>query len=433
MSTFQMPGAVAAATDDIFLEFILPGLHIQYVKNTKVYDRFKTDTKKVVGKKVTFKCLTKGAASARPSSSSSFPTPRQGSYDEFTLYMKRAMYAQLQFDGLAIACGKGEGAIMDILKAEVKGQEIYISNKLNRQMWGDGSGRLALVYGAVSNSTTVYVDGFNHGVSTSDYTNPAQYLAEGQLVDFYDSSGNLEAEEIEISTIVDNEDGTATLTMAEAITVSDNGYIFDHDTYASSQGAGTGVPMGLMGIINASDPYTGITSTDFQGVDRATNVWARAQSMNMGVSATVITNAKLLKLIQKCEQYGRIKVILTNDRIWNAMYELWESDKTMPNDPVYWGGTTGIHFYGGRTGKIPIIWDVDAPDEKVFVIDDDHIKVYAPPSMKSGMTYIPGDSGILSRVSGKDEWVASLVWYNNIGCEKPQAQGVLNYVKHAAS
>ena len=419
----------ADATDKLFLEYILPGLNVEIRENTTVYDRFKTDTQHMAGKYAVFKALTASPKSARPSSSTTMPTAKQGTYDEFILYMKRGMYAQLQFDNLAIACGKGEGAVMDVLESEIQAITIYMSNKLNKQFWGDGSGRLAQLSAATSNDPTVVINGPSFGQDSNYYTNPGNYIADGMGVDIYDTSGNLEAEDVEISSLTDSGDGTATMEMTTSVTASNDSWIFDHDTYAASQAAGTGVPQGLSGIIEATDPLTGITSTDFQGVDRATNTWAQAQEVDM--EDGVFTNRKILELVQECEKFGRVNALITNAPIWNSMYEKWEADKMMPNEKAYWGGTEGLAFYGGRKGKIPIIYDTDCPDNQIFAIDDSVLKVYAP--TKNGMTWLPGDNGILTHVQGKDETVASLVWYYNFGTTKPRALGKLYDVKHAAT
>ena len=426
MSVFHLSNS---AQTKLFNEYVLPGVNIEVRENSKLYGRFKSDTQHSVGKYSVFKAMVAFATSARPSSTSELPAPKQGTYDEFILYMKRGMYAQLQFDGLTMACQKGKGAVVDVLQQEIENISIYMANKLNKQFWGDGSGRLAQLYAAVSNSVTAIVDGPYFGQDSNEYTNPANYLEEGMDVDFYSTAGALEDENNTISAIVDNEDGTATLTMSRALTATNNAYIFDHDTYAASQAAGTGVPQGLMGIIDDADPYTGITQTDFQNVDRGTYKWARAQVVDMG--SVAITSAKMLKLVHQVERYGRVKALWTNDIIWRSYYQILESDKTMPNQKAYWGGLEGLAFYGGRKGAIPILYDTDCPDNRMFAIDDAHLAVYAP--TESGLTWLPGDNGILTRIQGKDESTASLVWYYNFGCRKPQAQGVLENIKHAAS
>ena len=428
MSVFNLN---AAAVSTLFNEYILPGVQDELYHNTKLYGRWgDANTKDCYGTYAVFKCMTAAAKSVRPSSSSTFPTAKQGTYDQFRLYMKRALYASLQFDNFSIACSKGQGAVTDVVKQEMEGIKTQIGNKLNRQFWGDGSGRLATINGAVSNSTSVEVDGPYFGQDSNWYTNPANYLDEGQQVDIYDTSGNLEAEDVEITTILDNGDGTATLTMAEAVTCSDNSYFFDHDTYAASQVAGTGVPMGLRGIINTADPYTGITETAFQNVDRDTYKWARAQTVAMG--SVAVTNRKILETIQKVDKFGRVEVIFCNEPIWNSYYENLETDKTMPNEKDMWGGLTGLYFYGGKKGAIPILSDSDCPDNTMFMFDDKILKVYSP--TKTGMMWLPGDSGnILSQVQGKDEKSANLLWYSNFGSPKPQALGYLSAIKHSSS
>jgi hypothetical protein len=421
-----------STTDKLFLEYIKPGLHIELYKNTTLYDRFKTDTDSCLGKYGVMKLLTSTPKSARPSSSSTFPTADQGVYNEFIFYMKRAMYASLQFDGLAIATGKGAGAVMEVVKAETEGMMFYIANKLNKQFWGDGSGRLATVDSASSASTAISIDNRYFGLDSNEYTLAHQWLEDGMYIDIRDSStGNLEVEDVEISSIADVADGTSTLTMASAQTVTDNSEVFDHDTYASSEAAGTGVPMGLSGLISTANPTVGITATAlFQNINRSSNTYAQAQTWAHG--SVAITNQAILKAIQKCERYGNISVIIMNDILWRAYYTILEADKTMPNEPAFWGGLTGLSFFGGRNKKIPVIYDEDCPDQTIYFVDDSKIKISAP--TKAGMDWLPGDSGhILTRVQGKDEYVANLRWYYNMTTNMPRALGYISGVKHAAS
>jgi len=424
-----------------FLEYVKPGLEVMWYNNTTIYDRFKTDTDTCLGKYGVQKVIYAAPKSARPSSSSTFPTADSSSYNEFTFYMKRGMYASLQFDGLAEACGKGAGAVKELVKSETENLMGYIPNKLNKQFWGDGSGRLAILSAGISASTTGYVDGDTtnwglFGIDSNYYTAPSKYLFEGMSVDIYSSAGVLEAEDVKISTIAEGGAGTDTLTFAETITASANSFIFDHDTYASTEAAGTGVPMGLQGIISSSNPYIGITaSSAFQGINRSNYSWACGQVFNMGAAIgtpAVVTETKLLECIQKVEKWGKCDVILTNDIIWRVLFEILKADKTMPNDPGLWGGLSGIKFFAGKSKSTPIIYDEDCPDGRIYFIDDGSIKISAPD--KSGLTWLPGDNGnILYRVQGKDEHAANLRWYYNMTISRPKANGYLRYVKHASS
>jgi hypothetical protein len=416
----------------LFLEYIKPGLNVELVKNTVVYDRFKTDKEAVMGKYGVMKLLTSSAKSARPSSTTSYPTALQSTYDEFIFYLKRGLYASLQFDGLALAVGKGAGAVKELVRAELDSQKIYIANKLNRQFWGDGSGRLAQVNAAVAASTSVIVDSPIFGIDANDYTPASNYLEDGIMVDIV--NGTTGAKEVTggtISSIALGGGATDTLTMSAAVTCAADSWVFDTDTYSAAEAAGTGVPMGLRGIINTANQTCGITlTTAFQGINRINYTFAQAQAFNM--SSAAVTNKKILECIQKLEKWGRVSTIITNGPIWRALYVILEADKTMPNEKVYWGGTSGINFYGGKARAIPIIYDDDCPDGSMYFIDDSTIKVVSP--MDSGLDYDRGDAGgILQKVQGKDEYAAHMKWYYNMTCNIPRANGYIYGIKHKES
>lgn len=420
-----------SATDKLFLEYITPGLHIQFVENTKLYDRFKTKTETCLGRHGIMKVQTSAAKSARPSSTSTFPTAKQGRYNEFLFYMKRGMYATLQFDGLAIACGKGKGAVKEIIQTEIDGQMIYIANRMNRQYWGDGSGRLAQLSAAVADTTTAYVDGPLHGQDTNEYTDPSLYLDEYMDLDVYNDDDVRQASEVELTTIVAGGAGTDTLTIGESITVDDDSYFFDVDTFATSEGPGTGVPVGLYAIINSANQTVGTTlTTAFQNINRIGNTWAQAQMFDNGTA--VITNKAVLSDLHKLEKHGRISVLITNGAIWRNWAEILWGDKTMPNDPVFWGGIAGMGFYGGNKQLLPIIWDDDCPDQRLYYIDDSKIVISSPNA--AGLEWLPGDSGhILYRVQGKDEYAANLRSYYNMTTNRPQALGCRYGITHTSS
>jgi len=424
----------------LFLEYIKPGLEVALYENTTVYDRFKTNTEDVKGKYGITKVLTTTPKSFRASNTSSFPTADQGYYKEFLYYMKRGGYGTLQFDGLAMACGKGAGAVKELVKAEIDALMLYIPSKLNKQFWGDGSGRLAITSAASVSSATVTVDGDStnwgrFGIDSNEYTNPSQYLFEGMSVDIY-AAGVVYATDVKISSIALGGAGTDTLTMENVVNVPNNAFLFDHNTYVATEAAGTGVPMGLYGICESANPYVGTTaSSAFQGVDRGSNVWATAQMFNMGTAIGtpgVVTDKQILKVIQKVERFGPVEVIMTNDSIWRALFEILKADKTMPNDPGYWGGLTGIKFYGGKSTAVPIVYDEDCPDGRAYFWGKNAIQITSPDKM--GLDWLPGDSGnILSRVQGKDEFAANMRWFYNMTARSPRNIGVLRYIKHASA
>ena len=426
--------------DKLFLEYVLPGLQKGFYTNSKLYDRFKTSTESVLGKYGVMKVESNNATSFRASNSTAYPTAAHPSYAEFTFYMKR-LYGKLDFDGLLVALSKGEGAVKELVKAETESLMGYIPRKLNKYYWGDGSGRLAIISNAAT-GTAPTVDGDTtnwglFGIDSNGYSNPSQYLFTNMEIDSYTTAPAQELNSVTITAISQGGAGTDTLT-TDSGTYTNNSFILDEDVYAATEAAGTGVPMGLYGIVSASNPYIGTTaSSAFQGVNRSTagNEWANAQVFSMGSAITtpaVVTETKMLQVVQACEKWGTVKVIITNEFVWRALYEILKADKTMPNDPGFWGGTTGIKFYAGRGNAIPIIWDEDCPDGRMYFLDDSTIKVSAP--VKNGLTFEPGSSGhILTKREDYDVYTANLKFYYNLTCSKPRANGLLQYVKHSST
>jgi hypothetical protein len=424
--------------DHFFLEYVLPGLEKGFYTNSKLYDRFKTNTESCLGKYGVIKVNTVNATSFRAASSTAYPTSRNAVYDEFQFYMKR-MYGKLDFDGLLVACSQGKGAIKELVKSATESLMDFIPRKMNKVYWGDGSGRLACLAGDVT------VDGGGtgwglFGIDSNGYSNPSQYLFQNQQIISYTAAVAAEYTDSLITAISLGGAGTDTLSITDTgvATGVDGSLILDYGTYAATEAAGTGVPMGLAGIISSSNPYVGVTATSaFQGVNRSTagNEWANGQVFSMGSALTtpaVVTEEKILQVLQSVEKWGTTKVILTNPFIWRALFSILKADKTMPNDPGLWGGLTGIKFYGGKSNAVPIIYDEDCPDGRMYFIDDSTIKISAP--TKNGLTFEPGSSGhILTKREDYDEYTANLKFYYNMTCNKPQANGLLRYVKHASA
>ena len=424
--------------DHFFNEFVLPGMEKGFVSNSKLYDRFKTNTESCLGKYGIIKVNTISAASFGPSGTTAYPTALHPAYDEFKFFMKR-IYGKLDFDGLSVACSQGKGAIKELVKNETESMLEFIPRKMNKLYWGDGSGRLACIASGTG-TTSLVVDGGStgwglFGIDSNGYSNPSQYLFLNQRIISYTTGPAAEITDNTITGISAGGAGSDTLTVTSG-TWADGSLIMDYNTYVTADAAGTGVPMGLAGIVDTANQTCGVTSTSlWQGVERSANTWAQGQVFNMGsslTSPTVVTEEKILQVLQSAEKWGTTKVILTNPFIWRALFGILKADKTMPNDPGLWGGLTGIKFYGGKSNAVPIIYDEDCPDGRMYFLDDSTIKISAP--VKNGLTFEPGANGhILTKREDYDEYTANLKFYYNMTCNKPQANALLRYVKHASA
>ena len=101
----------------------------------------------------------------------------------------------------------------------------------------------------------------------------------------------------------------------------------------------------------------------------------------------------------------------------------------MPNDPGYWGGTTGINFYAGKGKPIPVIYDDDTPDQTMYILNDRVIQTIMPKG--GGLDWLKGTDGkVLSRVQGRDSYFANLRSYYNMSCSNPRAVGIFTGITH---
>ncbi len=160
----------------------------------------------------------------------------------------------IELTNFLIAAGKGnDKAFMSALDSEMSDARVAGLKDGNRQAFGDGTGQLALVNGAVANSVTVTVD-----------TPGVQYFFPGMRVDFYNST----TPEVTNALISSISETNSTITLSAAVTLTDNDIIVKAGIKTSAPSDGKEM-MGLAGISDNNSLFT-----TFQGLSRATyDIW----------------------------------------------------------------------------------------------------------------------------------------------------------------
>jgi len=180
-----------------------------------------------------------------------FRANESGTKKQFSISSKINIWP-VEITNYAIAISKGsEHSFMSGLDREMKEALTAFKKDENRQCFGPGTGQLCLVNGAITNSTSLVVD-----------TPGGQYLLPGMRIDIVTAlNGTVEASNVKISSISDDE---LTITLATAVTVSNNSLVF-------RSGVGSNAPTDgkeMMGLEGMSDDNTIFTT--FQGLSRAT-------------------------------------------------------------------------------------------------------------------------------------------------------------------
>lgn len=147
--------------------------------------------------------------------SATLPTAGNQSYDQAIVPIKWTFSRGQLTDQVIEATASNKAAAAQALAAEMQGVKKDCAEQLNRQFWGDGSGNLAVVKGAVSADATVILDGQISGETATGH------LKVGQEIEFWKSADGAQeeaAKTITVASITDHE----TFEASEAITLTDN-------------------------------------------------------------------------------------------------------------------------------------------------------------------------------------------------------------------
>ena len=319
---------------------------------------------------------------------------------ETVLFLKRAQMFTMKFDGFALeSADGGKGAAMDPEEFEKKGLFVTIGDQLSRQIMGDGSGRLAQANGLGSTTATLVVD---HPY----YAKATKFLKKNKVIDIYDGASQ-EVNSIKIASV----DSLVQVTLASTQTWSDDAWILDEDVFTTTELAGKGEMMGMMGIISDADPPYPNASAGLQGLLVASYpIWA----------ANVFTNGGTLRplgedLLDQAFDADDVdvNVMLITKKIRRVWASILRNYKDFPTKAM-WGGWVGIpYYYDGR--EIPMVPDNFVPDGHILGINEDDVTIHTTGKNGEPTWEAARDGSILQKVPLKNEFVAEGHIFSNVG------------------
>lgn len=171
----------------------------------------------------------------------------------------------------------------------------------------------------------------------------------------------------------------------------------------------------MMGIKATIDDSTVLDT--FQGIQRSTNTWWKAQRLGNSGTLRPLTLGLIQNILTLCEKAdGKISLILTSFDLRDTYAALLVADKRFVNTLELDGGWKALEYNG-----IPIVADVDAEANRMYFMDESTHKIYR----MSDFEWMDRDGAILSRVSNKDSYEATLYAYMNLGVDNCRKNGVL--------
>ena len=311
-----------------------------------------------------------------------------------------------------------KGAVENQLTFQAEKLASDFAKDVNRQYFSDGLGIISQVAGSVG-ATTVSVmlpDGGGtandarlldvYGTVNGDIS-PTEFIFQDQILGFGSAAGS------GVGTVSSVTGTSIVLTGAIPANVAGSQVIYRLD--GSGGGAGTSEIQGVRAALSSS---TG-TST-YANVARSTVGWT--PQVNTTSEALTLSRMESVYLAaRKFAQSGDQYAIFVNKTLYKKYGDLLTALRRTVNETDLLGGWTGLEFAAGG-GKVGVFLDYDVPDGEVEVIDLDSWTV----CQVSDMNWLENpNEGALLRRRDAITYQATMVWFTNLICVAPAANGRL--------
>lgn len=402
-----MAGQTLALYDDVLKYDYLPTIRKQINGSTVLLSRLEKNEEDIGGKNAVVALHTgRNSGIGATTDGGALPTAGGQQYDN-ALYKVKYNYGRMQLTGPTIAAArKDKYAFVRATDSELKGTVEDMKDDINRQLFGNGTGVLALVNGTMNTAnTTLTVD-----------TPGTMYFSKGMIVDIVDpastTAGDKRATAAAITVSAKASATTLTMNTANVPAIADNDFIVRKGNYLNEM-------MGIKGIISDADPLSTVTAIDVGGINRATagNEFWKANSVANAGTARKLT----LDLMQYAwdmgeEEGGEVTLILTSRTQRRKYLALVKADGRFVNTLNLDGGFDALEYNGK-----PLVVEKYCPPDLMYFMDESTMAFYR----MSDFEWMQSDGAILSRVSGYDAYEAVLYIYATLGCDAPNKNTVL--------
>jgi hypothetical protein len=318
------------------------------------------------------------------------PAAHSNNYVQFVTTLKN-LYGQIEISDKAIRASEdGRGAFTDLLNAELEGLLTASKFNMGRMLYGDGSGRLAVV-GAGANGEYP-VDSANN-------------LIEGLVVDIYSSSGALAEGGLRIAS-VDRDGKKIRFASAPTAAVADKSVLY-------VQGSKDKEITGLGAIFSDKDIY---------GLKRADHPFLKPYTKDVGGAIDEIVIQEAIDRLEMTSG-SEVDFIACSATAKYAFQEYMAQYKRNIDIMQLDGGFKTLSYNG-----IPLVYDRFVEDGAMYLLNTESFKLHRLCDWR----YLETENGrILRQTLGKPTYTATLVKYCDLICDKPNGQAKLTGITRA--
>jgi hypothetical protein len=326
-------------------------------------------------------------------------------YKQAHLYLTN-LYGSIEVDGqLFEQASEDYQSFINVVDNEIKGLRKDLANDLNRQVYGDGSGKLAVVTAVVGQTITVDTDHFLQVGMTLDIADPVTGVKQQT-----GAASSLEITDINETTNEITVTGTlgANIAYGDILVRSSNGV-----NSFGKEWTGLGAIVKASGTLHDIDPAS-------YPVWKATEVALGTP----GVSTGTLTELALINLVQKVDkQGGDVDVMLASPGVFNAYWDLLQGLRQFTNGATLEGGQRAFSF--DAVGKpIKFVSDYAAPPNTLYALSSKEIVV----NRKKDWSWMDRDGSMWSRVADTDAYEARYYQYSQLGTYRRNAHAVLSNI-----
>lgn len=352
----------------------------------------------VGGRYVTFPIKTRrNAGIGARNELEALPNAGQQGYNAARVGLKY-LYGRVQLSGQTIELvNTNAQAFVSALESELSGLKTDLAKDQNRQVYGDGSGAIA-VAGTLTTNTNTFL------------AKDAMYAQLGMQIDIIDG------------TTLNNPNPTvkASNRQITGINTSTNTITFD----------GAVVSTAVNDIVvrngNVNREWTGFNKIfkatgSLYNLDPATEpIWAAVVDANGGVNRALSEGLMISLADQVRANGGKTTAIFSNLGVRRAYFNLLVQQRQYTNTKDFGGGFTGLSFTTDA-GEIPFMVDVDAPKNTLYFVNEDEFTVYR----QADWEFMDRDGSMWSRISGYDAYEAVMYQYSELGCHRRNTQAIM--------
>ncbi len=385
------------------LKLVYGDLHMQLRDKTPALDFIKASSSNITrnGKEVVFDThIGRNQGIGARNVREKLPTAGAQKYKQAHLYLKN-LYGSIEVDGqLFEQAAEDYQAFINVVDNEIKGLRRDLAVDMNRQIYGDGSGKIAVVKTANTADTTVEFDSVH-------------WVEYGMIVDILSADGATQkANEVEVVSV---NTATNVVTFNTNVTCAVGDVIVRASNTANSFGKEL---TGLAKIVSATGALHEIDPAD-------TPVWA-ATEVTLGSVGTpgTLTELDLISLVQKVDkQGGDVDVFLASPGVYNAYWNLLQSFRQFTNTAALTGGQRSFTFEA--LGKpIRFVSDYAAPKGTLYALSSKELVM----NQKKDWSWMDRDGSMWSRVADTDAYEARYYLYAELGTYRRNAHAKLSNI-----